>query len=171
MKRFKREIYFWTEAFCTGIPGVIGGFMRTFNYSYWLGGAGKDFKIGLYSRIQTPEAVFIGNGVSFNDRAWIAANLNGGQIFIDDNTLIGPNCVLHTGNHVFADRSRPVREQGHDFSKIRIGKDVWLAANVTVLKGVTIGDGAIIAAGSIVTKDIPAYTKWAGVPAKQIGRR
>lgn len=171
MRRIKTEFFVWTEALCCWIPGYLGEILRSWNYSYWLGDVGKKFKVGLYSRIQCPDAVFVGDGVSFNDRAWIAANLNGGQIYIDDYTLIGPNCVLHTGNHIFSDRGSLIKKQGHEFSQIRIGRDVWLAANVTVLSGVRIGDGAIIAAGSVVTKDIPEFTIWAGIPARQIGER
>ena len=52
---------------------------------------------------------------------------------------------------------------------IHIGKSVWLGSHVTVLPGITIGDGAIVAAGAVVTKDVPAGTTVAGVPAQIIG--
>ena len=58
-----------------------------------------------------------------------------------------------------------------DIQKVKIGKDVWIGANAIVLKGITIGNGAILGAGSVVTKDIPPYEIWAGVPAKFIKER
>ncbi|MBQ3559436.1 MAG: hypothetical protein IJA07_08000 [Agathobacter sp.] len=60
----------------------------------------------------------------------------------------------------------------HWYNKpVEIGNDVWIAANACITRGVTIGDGAVIGAGSIVTHDVPAYEIWAGVPAKKIGQR
>jgi acetyltransferase-like isoleucine patch superfamily enzyme len=55
--------------------------------------------------------------------------------------------------------------------KIIIGENVWLGCNVAVLKGANIGDGAVVAAGAVVTKSIPPYEIWGGVPAKKIGER
>ena len=171
MNRIKIEIYIWLEAFFSSIPGVLGSFLRRTHYSIWFAKCGKNFNIGIRSRIQQPQAVFIGNSVSFNDFAWIAANKKNGQIYIGDNTIVGPRCTLHTGNHIYKSTEIPVRQQGYNFAQIHIGNDVWLGANVTVLQGVTIQNGAVIAAGSVVTKDVEPYTIVAGVPAKKIGER
>lgn len=171
MKRISKEIYFLLEGLFASLPGFLGGKLRTWNYNFWLGGCGKNFYMGLRSRIQSPDAMFVGDNVGFNDNAWIAANPKGGQIYIGNDVLIGPNCVLHTGNHVFKDRNKTIRSQKHEFGEIHISDDVWLAANVTVLKGVKIGKGAVVAAGSIVTKNVADYAIVAGVPAKQIGER
>ena len=99
--------------------------------------------------------VFINSGCRFQDQ---------GGIFIGDGTLIGHNVVLATLNHGIAPEER------HDLfpAPICIGKNVWIGANVTVLPGVTIGDNAVIAAGAVVTKDVPANVVVAGVPAKVI---
>jgi acetyltransferase-like isoleucine patch superfamily enzyme len=64
-----------------------------------------------------------------------------------------------------------MRKQSASMRRIKIGCDVWLGCNVTVLKGVNIGGGAVIAAGAVVTKSIPPYEIWGGVPAKKIGER
>lgn len=165
------ELYAWTEAILAPVPGMLGKFLRRKNYSYWFGQAGEGFNAGINTRIQSPNAVFVGDNVGFNDRAWVAAHPNGGQIYIGSNTLIGPNCVLHTGNHIFTDRKIPIRKQGHEFASINIGDDVWVSANVTILKGVSIGKGAIIAAGSVVTKSVEPFQIVGGVPAKVIGIR
>ena len=65
----------------------------------------------------------------------------------------------------------PMSEQPLISKPIRIESDVWLGTGVSVLKGVHIGEGAVVAAGAVVTKDIPSYAIYGGVPAKQIGTR
>ena len=99
--------------------------------------------------------VFINSDCKFQDQ---------GGIFIDDGALIGHGVVLATLNH---DLDPEKRQQLHP-APIRIGKRVWIGANATVLPGVTIGDNAVVAAGAVVTKDVPADTIVGGVPAKQI---
>ena len=61
--------------------------------------------------------------------------------------------------------------EGAYLKPIIIGNDVWIAAGVQVLRGVNVGDGAVLGGGTIVTKDVPPYEIWAGVPAKKIGQR
>ena len=78
--------------------------------------------------------------------------------------LIGHNATLCTLNHI----PDPAQRAGMTAKPIHIGKRVWLGANVTVLQGVTIGDNAIVAAGAVVTKDVPANAIVGGVPAKVI---
>lgn len=99
--------------------------------------------------------VFINSGCRFQDQ---------GGITIGDGALIGHNVVLATLNHGL----KP--EERHDLfpAPIHIGKNVWLGANVTVLGGVTVGDNVVIAAGAVVTRDVPANTVAAGVPARVV---
>ncbi len=99
--------------------------------------------------------IFVNSGCRFQDQ---------GGIWIGDNTLIGHNAVLATLNH----DPDPKKRANLIPSRIVIGQDVWLGANVTVLPGVSIGDGAIIAAGAVVTKDVPPNTIVGGVPAKML---
>ena len=99
--------------------------------------------------------VFINADCKFQDQ---------GGIFIDDGALIGHGVVLATLNH---DMDPEKRQQLHP-APIRIGKRVWVGANATVLAGVTIGDNSIVAAGAVVTKDVPANTVVGGVPARKI---
>ena len=87
-----------------------------------------------------------------------------GGIFIDDGVLIGHNVVLATLNHAM----QPERRGDMLPAPIHIGKRVWIGSNATVLPGVTIGDGAVVAAGAVVTKDVPANAVVGGVPAKAI---
>lgn len=171
IKRIKVELYTVLEFYFSLIPGVVGFRVRRFLYKRFLGRQGKGFGVGVLGRIQQPHAVFVSDGVEINDRVWIAANDRGGEIRIEENTIIGPGCLIHSGNHRFNDLTKPIKLQGHNISPIHIGANVWVAANCTILKGVTIGEGAVIAAGSVVVKDVQAYAVVAGVPAKPIGNR
>lgn len=108
---------------------------------------GKNISIG--------KNVFINSGCKFQD--W-------GGIFIGNNVLIGHNVVLATVNHDLA----PSKRGNMTLKPIKIEDDVWIGSNSTILQGVNIGKGAIIAAGSVVTKDVEAYTIVGGVPAKFI---
>ena len=94
-------------------------------------------------------------------------------------TVIGPECIgdhvnLAQGitvtalNHNYADSSRRIDEQGICTNPVVIGDDVWIGANAVILPGVTIGRHVVVAAGAVVTKDIPDYSLVAGVPAKVI---
>lgn len=108
---------------------------------------GKNIHIG--------KNVFINAGCHFQDQ---------GGIFIDDGSSVGHNVVLATLNHDF----HPDNRKSVIPLPIKIGKNVWIGANATILPGVTIGDNAIIAAGAVVSKDVPANVVVGGVPAKVI---
>ncbi|MCR3761577.1 sugar O-acetyltransferase [Clostridium felsineum] len=99
--------------------------------------------------------VFINAGCKFQDQ---------GGIYIDDNVLVGHNVVLATLNHDFNPNNRGSMVP----APIKIGKNVWIGSNATVVPGVCIGNGSIVAAGSVVTKDVPENVIVAGVPAKVI---
>ena len=97
----------------------------------------------------------------------------GNGIQIGDAVLIAANCTLAPTNHAFGDASRRIRDQGFLASKggIVIGDDVWLGANVVVLDGAVIGQGCVVAAGSVVRGELESYSIYAGVPAKRVGAR
>lgn len=92
------------------------------------------------------------------------------SISIGDDCLIAPFVYMVDSNHI-AMKGININLQGNDTSPILIGNDVWIASNVTILKGVRISNGAIIAANSVVNKDIPENEIWGGSPAKKIGIR
>ena len=92
------------------------------------------------------------------------------QIAIGERCMIGPHCTLIDHDHG-TKAGIPVADQELISAPIVLEDDVWIGANVVVLKGVRIGAGAIIAAGSVVTRDVPANAIVAGVPAKQIKSR
>ena len=99
--------------------------------------------------------VFVNSGCKFQDQ---------GGIHFGDRVLVGHNVVLATLNHDLDP------DQRGDMlpAPIHIGNDVWIGSGSIVLPGVTIGDGAVIAAGAVVTKDVEARTVVGGVPAKTI---
>ena len=87
-----------------------------------------------------------------------------GGITVEDGAFIGPHCVLATEYHP----EDPARRHSLLTRPIVIGRNVWLGADVKVLAGVTIGENAIVAAGSVVTRDVPAGMVVAGSPARVI---
>lgn len=106
---------------------------------------GKNIAIG--------KDVFINSGCHFQDQ---------GGIEIGDGALIGHNVVLATINHDL----NPKENRKNHYAPIKIGSHVWIGSNATILPGVTIGDYAVVAAGAVVTRDVPAMTVVGGVPAK-----
>lgn len=94
-----------------------------------------------------------------------------GNITIGDDCLIAMGCKIVSANHTVPAPGQLINQQPDKPSPVSIGKDVWLGANTVVLAGVNIGDGSVIAAGSVVKDDIPAFSYAAGVPAKIIKNR
>ena len=91
---------------------------------------------------------------------------------IGDNVLMGTDVVILTLNHEYSDIHKPIGWQGmKPRKKVTIGNDVWLGQRVMIMPGVTIGNGSIVAAGAVVTKDIPPYSIVGGVPAKVLKNR
>lgn len=88
-----------------------------------------------------------------------------GGITIGEDVLIGPNCSIISGNHRFDDINCTINKQGTHDKGIEIGNDVWVGANVAILDGIKIGDGAVIGAGSVVTKDVSPNAVVYGSPA------
>ena len=121
---------------------------------------------GIYApgpSILVRDRVFIGFGCEFNVRR---------RIEIGSDCLIASGCKFIDHDHGSVRRDVPMRGQtdGPE-AEILLEEDVWLGANVIVLKGVRVGRGAIVAAGAIVTKDIASYEIWGGVPARKMGER
>ena len=92
----------------------------------------------------------------------------GGGVTIGDNVLIGPRVVIHSLNHVYKDASVLIRLQGHVAKPVVIEDDVWIGAGAVILPGVRVGRGAVVGAGSVVTKDVPAFGVVVGNPARLV---
>lgn len=115
------------------------------------------------------DRIELGDRVTFNFGCFV--NGFGGLVF-HDGANIGPYCMLHTANHNFDDPSRPVVDQGwQDVGPMHIGRNSWIGMGSVVLPGVTIGEGCVVGAGSVVTRDLDPFTIAVGNPAKAIRSR
>jgi acetyltransferase-like isoleucine patch superfamily enzyme len=126
------------------------------------------FELGEDSTIEDFSAINNGVGpVIIGDRTKIGlSNTIIGPVIIGNDIRLAQNITLSGLNHNYEDVSLPIHVQGVSTSTIVIEDDSWLGANVVVVAGVTIGKHSIIAAGSIVTKDIPPYSVAVGNPAR-----
>ncbi|WP_409022221.1 DapH/DapD/GlmU-related protein [Dellaglioa sp. P0083] len=126
-----------------------------------------DKKIDSTVSISLPFYTDFGKHISFGKNIFINQNvtfIDLGGIVIEDDVLIGPMSRIITVNHL----TDPKKRRGLLVQPVRIKRNVWVGANVTILPGVTIGENSIIAADSTVTKDIPENCIVAGTPAKVI---
>ncbi|WP_260483855.1 acyltransferase [Sphingomicrobium flavum] len=94
-----------------------------------------------------------------------------GGVTIGDRTMIGFNTIILAGNHHVPPGRQRMFGKGFDRSPVTIGPDVWIGCNCSILAGATIGEGAIVAAGSVVSKNVEPFTIVGGVPAKKIRDR
>ncbi len=117
-----------------------------------VGGSG-DVVIGEHCYINPHSCLYSGNGIRFGNYV-----------------LVAPGCMIVPTNHAYGRRDIPIRHQGFLPSKggVVIEDDVWLGANCTILDGAHIGQGAVIAAGSVVQGKVEPYAVMAGAPAKFI---
>ncbi len=119
-----------------------------------------------YRTISIGDDVFIGRNCCFQSEH--------GIITIGNHVMFGPGVNIHGGNHSI-DRTdipmKSVQKQPGQDGEVRICDDVWIAANAIILAGVTVGKGSVVAAGAVVTHDVPPMAIVAGVPAKVIRYR
>ncbi len=135
---------------------------------------GKNVSIGRGCSINYKN-VYIGNNVSIGSQAMFLSSV--AKIKIGNHVMFGPHVFMITGDHRIDILGKYMKEINESEKlpendlDIIIQDDVWIGANTIILKGVTIGEGSVIAAGSIVTKDVAPYSIYAGIPAKKIKDR
>lgn len=93
------------------------------------------------------------------------------DVEIGDSALIADNVYISDFDHRFDDLTKTIKDQGIAKSRVRIERDVWLGTKVTVCRGVVIGEGTVVGANSVVTKDLPAFSVAVGAPARVIKDR
>ncbi|MEW6465379.1 MAG: acyltransferase [Pseudomonadota bacterium] len=115
--------------------------------------------------------------ISIGAHTWIGPYNNlrtasGGRLTFGERCLVSQFCSFVTHNHGIR-RGVPIQLQAlsEERTNITVGDDVWFGVGCTVLPGVSVGNGAVIGAGSVVTRDVPAHEVWAGSPACRIGER
>jgi acetyltransferase-like isoleucine patch superfamily enzyme len=139
--------------------------------------AGSELHIGMGTRLWAPKRLLIGSHVYIGKHVHIEANCEIGDYCLLANRV----AIIGRHDHDFSQIGFPVRYapwvgsrrfvNPHADEKAVIESDVWLGYGVIVLTGVTIGRGAIVAAGSVVTRDVPSYSVVAGVPARVVAQR
>lgn len=112
-------------------------------------------------------------GLKVGDRSQLGDNARIGQhVKLGCDVVMGPDVIIMANAHAFEDPSTPINKQGaQPINPVTVGDDVWLGTRAIILPGVTIGKGAIVAAGAIVTRDIPAFAIAGGNPARIIRYR
>jgi len=134
-------------------------------------GIGAEFRAGAYAICCSK--ISLGNRVIIRPGCMLFADpRNGGAgITIEDEVMLGSGVHIYVHNHKFDDCSTPIIDQGHYPSKpVLLEKGSWIGAGAIILPGVTIGRNAVVGAGSVVVKDVPAFTIAVGNPAR-VSRR
>lgn len=129
---------------------------------------GDNVSIGSGVYLLAPEHLTIGANVSIHPMCYLDAT---GGIKIGDDVSIAHGVTIMSTTHETSDIGVPIKDQGIDRRRTVIEDNVWIGAKATVLAGITIHSGAIVAAGAVVTRDVPSYAIVAGVPARKLRTR
>lgn len=129
-------------------------------------------KCGDNVNIESGARFATGDGISIGSGSGLGINCSvHGPLKIGDNVMMGPNVTILTNTHNIEKPDIPMNQQGMRVAEVVIGNDVWIGMRVIIMPGIKIGDGAVIGAGAVVTKDVPAFAIVGGVPAKVIKYR
>jgi acetyltransferase-like isoleucine patch superfamily enzyme len=130
---------------------------------------GKWVHLGVNTALRCHEGT-----LSLGDKSNLARNISVNcylDVEIGDSALIADDVYISDFDHRFDDLAMPIKDQGIAKSRVRIDRDVWLGTKVTVCRGVVIGEGTVVGANAVVTKDLPAFSVAVGVPARVIKDR
>lgn len=150
------------------LPEAGGNWARGRFLGLVFGHLGKRCTIQANLRVGTPEKLFIGDDCNFGEDVFITA---GGGVRIGNFVGIGAGAKIWSVNHKYEDPDVPWLKQGWEYKEVIIEDDAWIGANAFVMPGVTVGKGAILSAGTILSKSIPPYSIAAGNPGRVIGWR
>lgn len=157
----KTQAIEWCEEF-----NAIDGRDYSAQYAHlkkMLGSVGERVWISKTFGCDCGKNIFIGDDFTGNFNLTI---LDIREVYIGNNVMIGPNTLITTVGHPLSPKAR--RGYMAKAAPVRIGNDVWIGGNVTILPGVTIGNNVVVAAGAVVTKDVPDNSLVGGVPARLI---
>lgn len=148
-----------------GKRGAVWKKIRVGCARHFIKKCGRNVNIEKYASFSNTISIGDNSGLGYNCCLY-------GTVYIGDNVMMGPECHIFTTNHRFERTDIPMNSQGISEEKpVVIGNDVWIGDRVTILPGVHIGNGTVIAAGSVVTKDVPDYAVVGGNPAETIKYR
>ena len=172
------------------IPGGPGTLIRRTFYRPLFHRAGKGLRTGVGVVVQGFHHIVVGSGVGLNRYASLYAargritlgdavflgdfssiNANDADITIGSRVAIGPMVLIQGANHAFERADIPIVEQGHIPSFVIIEDNVWIGARAVILPGVRVCSGAVVGAGSVVTRDVPSGAVVAGNPARVLRYR
>lgn len=179
MDGFYQEMrYFWLFLyilFLKHLPATDNGYSVSMIIKKMRSSVGKHLfdRFGTNINIEKGADFGSGKGISIGNNSGLGINCKvRGPLEIGDNVMMGPDVVIMTNSHNFERIDIPMNIQGSAVpKKVVIGNDVWIGTRAIILPGTTIGNGAIIGAGAVVTKDVPEYGIVGGVPAKLIRNR
>jgi acetyltransferase-like isoleucine patch superfamily enzyme len=144
---------------------------------------GPDNREGINGKVTVGDACEVNQGVELNPfggsiriarRVWLGPYVviyGQGGVEIGEQTLVSMHCTILSSNHGVPPIGELIRDKEDELLPTKIGRDVWIGANAVILGGVAIGDGAVIAAGAVVNRDVAAGAVVAGVPAREIRKR
>ncbi len=154
----------WLPHYTFGIDWKISKFIRKISGKLLFNRCGKKVDIGRHVKLSP--SIELGNYSGIGDRCYFQ-----GEVIIGDNVMMGPEVMFIATNHKYDRKDIPMNVQEEVRKKIVVEDNVWIGARVTILSGVRIGEGSIIAAGAVVTKDVEKNTIVGGVPAEKIKDR
>lgn len=161
---------------------MLRSFPKAVHRLFWLpvikmsmGKAGSNVTIGRHFEAFGIKNIYMGSDIGIGPHNLFMCTR--AKIHIGDHVMTGPNVTMITGGHRYDIKGRPMKSIGNDEKLPENDQDIilkgdnWIGANATILKGVTIGNGAIVAAGAVVVHNVPPYSIVGGVPAKVIKMR
>ena len=154
-------------SFCQFIPLLIGRIMRRYCANILFDRCGTNVNLERKVDMGNAKGISIGNNSGIGIRAQVR-----GPLSIGDNVMMGPDVIILTHGHIYDLIDIPMCKQGSALpKKVTIGNDVWIGTRSIIMPGVNIGNGVIIGAGAVVTKDVPDFAIVGGGPAKVLKYR
>lgn len=164
-----RVIYALYQMVALNWPSRFGGvFLRSILCQTVYDKCGKNLVVHKGAQV-CRKNMFVGNNVQIGPNCSIMST---GSLTLEDDVLIAPDVLIVGDTHRFDSREKPIKDQGwYESEPVLIKSGVWIGARVIVLPGVTVGAGGILAAGAVVTKDVPDFAIVGGSPASVIKYR
>lgn len=143
--------------------------LRGWHYRNLVSSAGENLRVATNVKLANPKNISVGDNCYLGDGVQLYAWNE--KISIGNHVLIAADAKMITRKHGFSDMEAPISEQGYMNAPVIIEDDVWIGFQAIILSGVTIGEGSIVGAGAVVTKNVDPYSIVGGVPAKLIRKR